>query len=1198
MDERDGTVKMARNLWINIAVVAAGVAALSAVIWFAAPLLAIAGYHPFESEWVRLGSVLVVCLTGMGYAAFIAYQSAKSSRALGTAMAEAEDEDDSAVLRSRMKDALATLRESGTAQADYLYDLPWYIIIGPPGSGKTTALVNSGLNFPLAGGRTPAAIAGVGGTRYCDWWFTEDAVLVDTAGRYTTQDSNAAHDRRSWLSFLGLLKKHRPRQPINGVIVALSIADLVSLDETELTAHSGAVRSRLTELHDLLKIDFPVYVLFTKMDLIAGFTEFYADLGEMQRRMVWGATFQNPKKNQNLVGRVPEEFDALVERLAEFLPDRLQAENDPTARLRIFGFPAQVATLKTPIVNFLGRIFEPTRYHANATLRGFYFTSGTQQGTPIDRIIGSLSQSFGVEAVGEGYLSGTGRSYFLNDLVRKVIIGEAAWVSTDRAAVRRRLILTTCGYAALVLLAAGAVAAWTTSFSRNKDLIAQTVEEAGAYRRNAAAQIDNRLVNERQFERILPLLEDLRRLPTGYTHKDDPTPLAEEFGLSQRDRLTSSATSAYRSALERFLRPRLLFRLEELLDAARASGPGAAQNQLYEAFKVYLMLGGQGPVDKGIILDWSRQDFAGALYPGPEKAGMRRALEEHIAAMIDLDTGGGSSIALNGPLVEDVRRILIRMNVAERAYQILRSRAHSGRVPDWTLGKAVTDAASVFTTVNGAGVDTVRVPGFYTYDGFQTGLLDALPGISAQLEKDRWVLGDAGQMPVVGAQFDTLADDIMKLYARDFIKLWADALNRLKIRPLTADKPQYGVLYAISAAASPFKQIFEEIRKETQLSRPPKAPDGASAAQQAARPPAIFSTGSSAGRAIDDYFRPFYSMLDPGPTGRPVDLVVGYFSDIYNGLVGTLNDASRSSQMTAATRESIRNLRVLATRFPSPFRDMLRAATDDLEGNVASVVIGDLQKALSENVTLACQQIVSGRYPFTKNADREVQPIDFGRLFGPGGIMDRFFTQELDPLVEGRGSDMKWRRDSKVGALLSPAAVQPFQRAAQIRDAFFSAGGTQPTFTFSVLPLTQSDATTQVYLDINGTRIMSPQAPAPPQAASIFAPRQPPAPPAAPPVPVMVQWPGPVGTARVALVATPVVSPTSTYVLFEKTGTWALFRAFDQNKVIRQANDTVLAMRAGRDDSKEFRYQINVASAINPLTLAALHEFQCPTTLQ
>ena len=71
-----------------------------------------------------------------------------------------------------------------------LYALPWYVVIGPPGSGKSTLLQNSGLNFPLSSSFGKEAMRGVGGTRNCDWWFTDEAVFLDTAGRYTTQDSD------------------------------------------------------------------------------------------------------------------------------------------------------------------------------------------------------------------------------------------------------------------------------------------------------------------------------------------------------------------------------------------------------------------------------------------------------------------------------------------------------------------------------------------------------------------------------------------------------------------------------------------------------------------------------------------------------------------------------------------------------------------------------------------------------------------------------------------------------------------------------------------------------------------------------------------------------------------------------------------------------------------------------------------------
>ena len=136
------------------------------------------------------------------------------------------------------------------------------------------------------------AVAGVGGTRLCDWWFTEDAVLIDTAGRYTTQDSNAAVDRAGWDAFLDLLKQTRPRQPLNGLLVAFPLSDLAQAPAAERKAHAAAIRARIDELQTRFGVRMPVYVLFTKADLIAGFTEFFDDLDREKRAQVWGTTFE------------------------------------------------------------------------------------------------------------------------------------------------------------------------------------------------------------------------------------------------------------------------------------------------------------------------------------------------------------------------------------------------------------------------------------------------------------------------------------------------------------------------------------------------------------------------------------------------------------------------------------------------------------------------------------------------------------------------------------------------------------------------------------------------------------------------------------------------------------------------------------------------------------------------------------------
>ncbi len=200
---------------------------------------------------------------------------------------------DAAQLRKRFEEAIDALKKSKKRGAANLYELPWYVIIGPPGSSKTTVLVNSGLNFPLAQKFGKDALRGVGGTRHCDWWFTDKAILLDTAGRYTTQDSNSRADAAGWVAFLQLLRKFRSRQPINGVIVAMSASDLLTASEQERERHVIAIRERLAELGRTLGIDVPVYFLVTKCDLVAGFSEFFDELGQERARRSGARPFRS-----------------------------------------------------------------------------------------------------------------------------------------------------------------------------------------------------------------------------------------------------------------------------------------------------------------------------------------------------------------------------------------------------------------------------------------------------------------------------------------------------------------------------------------------------------------------------------------------------------------------------------------------------------------------------------------------------------------------------------------------------------------------------------------------------------------------------------------------------------------------------------------------------------------------------------------
>ena len=254
-------------------------------IWYAGPYfrvrrLSAARVGDRAADRHRL--VVVAPVGRLGAAPEAARRSARATSwsppCVKQSAAEPKPTAEAVQLRERFEEAVATLKQKRRS-GHSLYDLPWYVIIGAPGSGKTTALVNSGLKFPLEQRCGKGALRGVGGTRNCDWWFTDEAVFLDTAGRYTTQDSDAASDSAGWAEFLALLRKYRKRRPVNGVILTISAQDLMTQGRTRPRRRTSRRRAAgWSELNRELHIQLPVYVMVTKCDLVAGFTEYFDDL--------------------------------------------------------------------------------------------------------------------------------------------------------------------------------------------------------------------------------------------------------------------------------------------------------------------------------------------------------------------------------------------------------------------------------------------------------------------------------------------------------------------------------------------------------------------------------------------------------------------------------------------------------------------------------------------------------------------------------------------------------------------------------------------------------------------------------------------------------------------------------------------------------------------------------------------------------
>ncbi|MEM8739862.1 MAG: type VI secretion system membrane subunit TssM [Pseudomonadota bacterium] len=1180
-------------------------AIIAASVWFLGPVMGAAGVYPLEGVLARvltiaglfLLAIIVILIVLLRRRAREARMTEDIARGPEIDPSDAAAQAELGELRGRMREALTLLRRSrlgGRFGRRHLYQLPWYIIIGPPGAGKTTAIKKSGLQFPLADRMGLTAVGGVGGTRNCDWWFTNEAVLIDTAGRYTTQDSDESADSRAWSGFLDLLKKYRKRQPINGAIVAISLSDISLEDEATRRAHAGAIRKRLAELRTRLGVRFPVYVLLTKADLIAGFEEFFEPLGREGRAQVWGFTLPLPPRGSQPTGSAIEgfdgEFQALLDRLNDQSLERIQSETNTERRSLIQAFPQQVASLREVARDFLGEVFQDNRFEERQLLRGVYFASGTQEGTPIDRLMMSMARNFGIgrQAIGSG--QGQARSYFIQNLLTGVIFREAGLVSADDKVERRYRWVVRGGIAAAMAVLIGVGALWTVSYIGNRALVAEARAEIDGYQ-TVLAEIDANPamslnpVSDENLDGVVGPLTILREMPGNPAQEDPDPPVELTWGLYQGDRIGTEAAQTYRTALGQLLLPRILVRLERQMNETRGD-----PDQLFILLKAYLMLGSKGPMDREFLTEWF-EAVSNSVYPGFDAEDRRLALTGHFETMINQPM---KEVALDGDLVAEVQAILAQTPVALRVYRSIISSPAAQELADWRIITAGGPNTTYVLSRRPPELISGGVDGIFTYAGFQSVFLPEAGEVSARIQRESWILGDAVGDEIRPENLPIVARDVLNLYLEEYTRTWERVLGELEIVPINDLTRAVEVTSILSGSNSPIANILKSVSEETKLAEKRAPFDPETAASDSAEfaveeallnltarqqtffnlirraAPGVEVTNDDAhpGQRVQEDFLWLHE-LTREIDGQPSRLstVLKRINDVYQELNG-LSLGSNQLNISAQRRGTPEQLLEATGRLPNPLqRWTQQVALDSIA--VLSGGVRDRISQLWQSRALPVCRRVEGRYPLDPNSRNDANLADFARLFGIDGEIDKFFNENLLGYVD-QSNPQQWVWVSAPGKDLGmpQEVLEMFQAAAKIRDAFFLAPG-MPSVTFDIEVDSLDPQATRVILLLEGQDLTYSHGPN----AS----------------PIPMTWPGRAG-GRTSVTLLPETPGTSN--ILDAQGRWAIFRLFQKGRRhSTQATDEfkVRFSIGGR----RVMFQVKAGAAFNPFNLPELSRFRC-----
>lgn len=1057
---------------------------------------------------------------------------AEADRAVQAASADKRPEVEA--LRNRMLEAVKTIKTSKLGESSgkaALYELPWYLVIGNPAAGKSSAIVNSGLNFPFSD-VAGSVIHGLGGTRNCDWFFTSEGILLDTAGRYSVYEA----DRSEWISFLHLLKRNRPKAPINGIIIAVSIAEL-SQNKPEYAINlAKQLRSRVQELSSELSVFAPVYVMFTKVDLISGFSEFFEDADAQERARAWGATlpFDGDGKT-DAVAAFDEHFAKLLDGLHELSVTRMSMSLDGNIGAGVLSFPLEFEATRNSLRTFLATLFEENPFQYKPVFRGFYFSSAVREGSPVNTSDQRMSELFALKPVTitrppVSVYHGAG--FFLSDLFSKVIFADKGLVRqfTSRATQRARI----AGFVAAVLLLSAALSVWTWSFLANQKLVAGVQADLD---RAVAIQKSRTDIGSRM--EAIELIQD--RIQQLHDFREDK-PLALGFGLYQGQALEQRLRYEYFNGIKAILLSPVTESIEtylaevnsnaDKLQPQTAATPAAGGTSLtkagttlyrdvsptnvedaYNALKTYLMLANRERLEAGHLNDQITRFWRVWLDANrgtmPREQMIKSA--EHILGFLLAQTGQpdfpvvDNKIALVDQVRENLRHVVRGMPARERVYAEIKARAAT-RFPPLTVARVVGEEDSKLVS------GSYAMSGAFTRDAWEKYVAPAIrEAANKELQSSDWVLKTSTRedLTVQGSP-EQIQKALVDMYKAEYIAEWKKFLQGVAITGF----PDFGAAVLGlnrlgDPVSSPVKRLMESLYRETSWDNPAFADQALAGAQRGfvawfkatilRQTPGQLNVnvnlandaGPDGKGMIGREFSAIAALMMPRGENKDV-LLDGYLGRL-SSLRTRFNQIRNSGDPGPAARQLMQqtfdgNSSELADTLRFVDESMLIGLSDSQRATIRPLLVRPLMESFTVIVKPAEAELnkiwlaqvidpfnrsLASKYPFQANSSVEASTAEIAQFFGPDGAISKFTSASLATLVVQRGQTFAPRTWADIGISLNPEFAANYPRYVAPPGGPVNAGGATaaaPETVFQIQP-SPAQGLTEYTIEIDGQQM-------------------------------------------------------------------------------------------------------------------------------
>ena len=940
------------------------------------------------------------------------------------------------------------IHSKGKKGKSNLYSLPWYILFGPENAGKTTIIENSGLHFPMG--------LEAGATQNCDWFYSNTAVLIDTAWKIIEPED---HDkaRGEWYELINLLSRQRKRLPLNGAIVCVNLSRIMETTPDDVESLAKLLRSRVNELIQSSGFHIPLYVVFTKCDLLEGFTEFFNEMSDDEIGQIWGYTFPDTNLNdgeiENIINR---EIDKLAEVLANLRLANLSNPGDILKQSKIYNFPEKFYSAKEKINHFISHLFQPNFYAENPIFRGFYFTSATQTQLSVNRASEEIEMQFNPETHVTQYRGAkfNPKAYFTHKLFSQLIVAEQYLVKpTPRMKIRYYFKNIVLGFVAAVVLGLF-IFNIIMSAARNTDDIITLKSMV-----QAVDQFDWEQKAEPAHFEILYQIQAFT------THLQDPPFLSGS--IYQGERLIKPANQIF---IRKFnpLISNFLYRdvLSKYLHSYLNKTASVTRDQAYEYLRAYLLLDTEinrlsdEEAEKQFLKSLMttlvdsifEQKFNIAYqntFNEQNITDLNTLLQKEVTYFVDVLTYEDID-NLNLPfkndkrLVENVRKTLGKPDISD-VYARIR-REGMVKFKQITISQMLYQAGGDFFD------DNTAISEFFSKNAWQSYVLDKIDEASKNPNRDDWVLNvQASELPAEFQDATIMKQKLMQRYFYEYGKAWWKFLGNIRYAPFQDEMDASRRLNELADfIESPIRKLIDNVTDQTRF-------EGVIDQKAVELKKELGLTANR--HSIDEQFR-FVHALSEDEGGKLGDLLSQY--ELLGGVMEKMQEdpGENSAKIAAAVIQQGSGDIPVALQ---SIRRSLRRLDQDARISIFekpvimtwSVLLAKVQKYLdqqwAENVSQKFESEMANTYPINKKSNTEIPPVDLARFFKKSdGILWNYVDIELKPFLRKNS----WNPDTweGEGIILSQEFKSSIQKAYDITEGLGLITQDNLKLDFKILP--------------------------------------------------------------------------------------------------------------------------------------------------